>query len=112
MKLKIRRGQADVKGLFGGHKGVSFSLFAQAELSPDEKALIAKYKVGEYTLAEYKIKDLDLSITVDGLTNGRTVSLGVGSLLEFEETLKASCVSLKNLLRVMATFGGEEVIEI
>ena len=34
MKLTIRRNQADVKGVFGGHKGVSLA-FQDGARSPD-----------------------------------------------------------------------------
>ena len=55
VKLVIRRNQADVKGLFGGHKGVSFSLFGKCAVSDPERALIDKYKVGDYILASYTV---------------------------------------------------------
>jgi hypothetical protein len=56
MKLTIRRNQADVKGLFGGHKGVRFSLFGRVQVSTDENALIERYKVGDYALADYELR--------------------------------------------------------
>lgn len=56
MKLVIRRNQADMKGFFGGHKGVKFSLFAKADITEEEQALIRKYMVGGYELAVYEVK--------------------------------------------------------
>ena len=44
MKLTIKRNQADVKGLFGGHKGVRFSLYAKANITSEEQFLyLSKY---------------------------------------------------------------------
>lgn len=118
MKLIIKRNQADVKGLFGGHKGVNFSLTGRCEISADEKNLIEKYKLGEYALASYQkqLKGADainLNITVNGIISGTTVQTSdIKTLLELEESMKAGCANMKELLSVMASFGGEQVIEI
>ncbi len=117
MKLIIKRNQADVKGLFGGHKGVNFSLTGRCEVSLDEKALIDKYKLGEYNLASYqkqlKNAQIDLNITVNGILSGTTVeTTDIKTLLELEESMKVGCTNLKELLGVMKSFGGEQVIEI
>ncbi len=118
MKLTIRRNQADVKGFFGGHKGVSFSLYGRCDITNDEKALIAKYKVGDYSLASYKIKPkggepIDFRVTVDGIIAGTNVTTDdINTLLELEEAMKSGCGNMKSLLAVMATFGGEEAFEI
>ena len=118
MRLTIRRNQADVKGLFGGHKGVRFSLFGRAQVTDAEMALIERYKVGEYSLADYELrlhKDtvLPFHVSVNDLMNGKSVETdSISTLLELETRLKEGCMVLKNLLQVMATFGGEEVVEI
>lgn len=120
MKLTIKRNQAEVKGLFGGHKGVRFNLFAKTDISEEENALIKKYMVGDYVLATYEDKlgliekkDVTLSITVNGLVSGKTVELeNIAALLALEDTIKASCANLKTLLKVMSTFGGEEIFDI
>ena len=117
MKLTIKRGQADVKGMFGGHKGVEFSLFCQAEVTPDEAALIERYRVGDYVLASYEIhhkdKTLEVDYTVANILRGTSTNLGsITSLLELEGKIKKACSELKMLLWVMSTFGGEEVVEI
>lgn len=118
MKLTIRRNQADVKGFFGGHKGVNFSLYGKCDITDEEKALIAKYKVGEYTLAHYKIQPkgsevIDFRISIDSIISGKTVETDdINTLLELEESMKDGCRNMKKLLAVMATFGGEEVFEI
>jgi len=86
MKLIIRRNQADVKGLFGGHKGVRFSLYAQVQISDEEKALI-NYKVGDYILAEYELpfreKKVRFHWSVNDLIKGKQEETDdIGTLLE------------------------------
>lgn len=116
MKLVIRRNQADVKGLFGGHKGVSFSLFGRCTVSDSEKALIEKYKVGEYILASYTFggsRPIEFNIRVNDLISGTTHQTDdIETLLKLEEEMKSGCNNLKNLLLVMASFGGEQTFEI
>ncbi len=116
MKLVIRRNQADVKGLFGGHKGVSFSLFGQCAVSESERALIERYKVGEYILASYTAggrEPIEFHIRVNGLISGTTHQTNdIETLLKLEEEMKSGCNNLKNLLLVMASFGGEQAFEI
>jgi hypothetical protein len=119
MKLTIRRNQADVKGLFGGHKGVQFSLYGRVEVTDSEKALIARYKVGDYVLASYEqsVRGADHPIvfhcTVNDIINGKSVETGsISTLQQLEEAIKGGCVNLKGLLQVMATFGGEEIFDI
>ena len=117
MKLVIRRNQADVKGLFGGHKGVRFSLFGQVGVTDAERALIERYKVGEYTLADYELRlskeTITFHVSINDLMNGKSVETdSISTLLELEGKLKEGCLNLKNLLQVMTTFGGEEVVEV
>lgn len=116
MKLEIWRNQKDVKGLLGGHKGVAFSLVARVQLEEEEKALIAKYKVGDETLATYKWPgrdDLDVRVTIQDLLGGKTVETqNIGELIDLEEKIKEGCKTLKGFLAVMRTFGGYEAIEI
>lgn len=119
MKLTIKRNQADVKGLFGGHKGVNFSLHGRVEVTEAEKALISKYKVGDYILASYERptkgtdQNISFHITTNDIINGKSVEIGnINTLLELEEAMKSGCKNLKGLLEVMSTFGGEQVIDI
>ncbi len=114
MKLTIKRNQADVKGMFGGHKGVKFSLYAKADITSEEMGLINKYKVNEDVLTTYKIdSEITIYITVDKLINGfSTETKNISMLLDLEDKIKGGCQGLKTLLSVMGTFGGEEVIEI
>jgi len=114
MKLRIRRDQAAKKGLLGGHKGMRFSLSCRVEISPEEDELIRKYKVHEYPLTWRETDRGNVpGLTVQDLTTGYNVELDdVGTLLSNEEVIKEACNDFKNLLTVMSTFGGEEVIEI
>lgn len=120
MKLTIKRNQADVKGFFGGHKGVNFSLYGRSEITNEERALIEKYKVGGYVLATYKRQSkvegadpIDVRIHVAEIIAGRSIETDdIATLLDLEKAMKDGCVNLKNLLAVMATFGGEEVFDI
>ncbi len=117
MKLTIKRNQADVKGFLGGHKGVQFSLFVKADIRPEEKALIEKYMVGEWVLAtrEFFIgkEKYDRKITVSTLIKGDSSTVSnLADLQRWEQDIKEGCVTLKSALEVMATFGGEETIEI
>ena len=117
MKLIIRRNQADVKGLFGGHKGVRFSLYTKAEITNEEKALIDRYKADDYVLASYKRSyknaPIEFDLSVNNLINGKTIEIdNIQTLLDLEEEIKNGCRNLKNLLLVMSTFGGEETIEV
>jgi len=118
MKLTIKRNQTDVKGLFGGHKGVHFSLYARANITSEERALIDQYKVSDYILASYErpIKgspNLAFHLSVNDIINGRTTEIDdISTLLKLEEAIQEGCRNLKDLLTVMNTFGGEEVIEI
>lgn len=114
MKLKIRRDQAAKTGIFGGHKGMKFSLSCQVEISPEEQALIEKYKVHDHALTWQETSSGRFpGVTVRSLVDGYNVELDdVATLLNNEEVIKEACKDFKNLLMVMATFGGEEVIEI
>jgi len=119
MKLIIRRDQADVKGLLGGHKGVNFSLFTQANITDEESALIKRYKVGDQIIASYQrpkkgqSEMLEFYLSVNDIVNGRTITMdSIITLLDLEETIKKGCKNLKDLLAVMSTFGGEEIVEI
>jgi len=117
VKLTIRRNQADVKGFFGGHKGVMFSVFAKVDIKAEERALIDKYKVGDWILASRDImigkEKSEITLTVSRLIDGNTTTIAsLSDLQKWEDDIKTSCVNLKNALLVMATFGGEEVHEI
>jgi len=114
MKLIIKRDQKAQTGILGGHKGMTFLLSCRVVLSPEEQALIAKYKAENYPIT-FGMNDGQKvpRDTVSSLTRGVTQELkDITVLLENEEVIKNGCLGFKRLLEVMATFGGEEVIEI
>lgn len=116
MKLVIKRDQQDKKGFFGGHKGVGFTLKCHVDLTPLESELIARYKAGDTLVAECKRRvgkeTFDENLTVDRLVRGVIFDCDdVGNLMANEEEIKRACKNFKLFLAVMATFGGEEVIE-
>ena len=114
MKLIIKRDQKAQTGIFGGHKGMTFLLSCRVELTPEEKALIAKYKAEHHPLTfttdregRQLVKDTINSLMLG--TNEEVKDISV--LLNNEEIVKGACKNFKTLLDVMATFGGQEVIE-
>jgi len=116
MKLEIWRNQKDVKGLLGGHKGVSFSLVTRVQVTPDEQGLITKYKVGEDTLVTYQLpggnNDFTFRVSVNEMIAGHTVDTrDIATMIDLEDTIKSRCQNLKTWLAVMATFGGYEAVE-
>lgn len=114
MKLCVKREQEEKKGFFGGSKGVSFLLSCRVELDGEEKGLIEKYKQWDLPVYEYEsVKGMPVSWSVRQITSGASVSCdGVGALLAGEEQIKEACNNLKVMLRVMSSFGGEDVYEI
>ena len=114
MKLIIKRDQEARTGMFGGHKGMKFLLSYRVELTPEEQALVTKYKVENHVLT-YTTTQKGIKIpkdTISSLTRETTESLDdVTILLRNEDVVKNACKDFKTLLEVMATFGGEEVIE-
>lgn len=115
MKLHIRRDQKQEKGLFGGNKGVNFSLYCKAAFASEESQLIEKYKLGDQLIAEYKVKGIDTPffLTVSKLGEGFSTELKqLGELQDLEDEIEESCKKLKTYLEVASTFGGERVVEI
>jgi len=76
--------------------------------------LIEKYKVHDHVLTWRETdKGKIPGVTVQNLVGGYNVELDdVATLLNNEEVIKEACKDFKNLLMVMASFGGEEVVEI
>lgn len=111
MKLILCRNQQEKKGLFGGHKGMAFELSYRLELTPEEQALIRTYKAGSHPILVTE-GNPPLSETVEDLLQGVTqVVDDVTTLVHNERELKEACRQFKTLLQVMATFGGEEIVE-
>ena len=113
MKLIINRSQQAVKGMLGGHKGMSFTLSYRLQLTPDEQELVNDYKLMDYPLTWTSVRGERMpDDTVGRLVGGRSQTLGdVKTLLQNEEIVKAACDELTTLFDVVRTFGGDEVIE-
>jgi hypothetical protein len=113
MKLIIKRDQKAQTGFLGGHKGMTFILTTRLELSPQEQELVKKYKAEDHPLTFSDHDGVQLpKNTVTSLMRGTTVEVSdITVLLNNEQVIKDACKEFRNLLDVMATFGGEEVIE-
>lgn len=113
MRLVISRRQADVKGVFGGHKGVSFTLSYRLELTDEERALVERYKLGGYPVTFKSIQGSRIpDDTISSMQVGATQTLSdVTTLIDNEGVLKSACDQLPPLFEVVRSFGGDEVIE-
>jgi hypothetical protein len=114
LKLIINRSQTEKKGMLGGHKGVEFTLRYRLELTPDEQALVERYKLDFYPLTwkstptgERQPDDM-----ISTMVQGRSETLtDVTTLLKNEEIIKSACDTLPPLFDVVRSFGGDEVID-
>jgi hypothetical protein len=113
VKLVIQRSQQDVKGMLGGHKGVSFTLSYRLVLSPEEQELVHRYKLEDYPVTWNTIQGTRMpDDTIANMVAGRTQTLSdVTNLVRNENVVKDACDNLPVLFEVVRTFGGEEVIE-
>jgi hypothetical protein len=113
MRLIINRRQADVKGLLGGNKGVSFTLSYRLELNAEERGLVERYKLQNYALTwtsgpQGRIPD----DTIANMTTGRSQTLNdVTTLLRNEDIVKDACDNLILLFKVCRNFGGDEIVD-
>lgn len=99
MELVIKRDQD--KGFLGGMK---FILEVKAVLSEEEKNLVKKYKANKHIL----FSSNNRTYTIDDLTYGiKDKVKDVSILLKNEDVYINSCKSLKTMLDVMKSFGGE-----
>lgn len=90
---------------------MKFLLSFRVELTQEEQNLIKRYKTeGEPIAADLDHPAYPLAIRdmVEGKTYERS---SVTTVLNAEDQLKEACKNFKLLLNVMASFGGEEVIE-
>lgn len=111
MQLAIRRDQADVKGMFGGHKGVTISLWYSLRLTAAESQLVDRYMLRSHILCKNSqgVPLLTVGQAMDGVTENMT---SVDILLQNENVVKSACKQFKVLLDVASSFGGEEIVEI
>jgi hypothetical protein len=113
VQLVIKREQAPVKSLLGGHKGVEFTLAYRLLLTDEECALADQYKLGDYpvtwkNLPSGQVPDDTLRDMVAG--RSQTVT-DVTTLVGNERAIKDACDSLPKLFEIVRTFGGQEVID-
>lgn len=128
IQLKIKRDQAK-----STVKGLGFSIYFIAEMSPEARAAVKYYRLGDAVLYQ---KDLDLKlspnvllmawrafmlwfrrkkwrVTVNDLVEGRTLTAkSVMEMLEIEDDLRKAADRFVIVLRAAAWFGGEEVIDL
>lgn len=128
MELLIQREQ---KSGMLGMGGIKFLLTVKARLTPEEEALVKKYKMDDIIIFE-KIplaqaaeqfggmtslvvgiasKALDLRFLVKDLLGGKTVEVkDVAEAIAAEEQIKSAAKNFHTLLMAAANFKGEEVI--
>lgn len=108
MKLIIKREQD--KGFLGG---ISFILKARVELTPEESDLIKKHKTHKQVLLSGQTRfGGTVDWRIENLTSGVAQKCkDVAEVINTEELLKEVRGTFKTFLAVMASFGGEEVIE-
>ena len=125
MKLLVRRDQK--KGLLGGK--ITFTLDAQAELTPEEQENVKKYKMGKTLLYQKRelvdlgsgmlglasrlaFKALNTTITVDSLVKGKHLECtDIVEMCALEEHIKEASQLFKEILEAATRFGGEEIVE-
>lgn len=117
MQLRIRKRQADKKGLFGGHKGVEFEINAKANISSADQSLIDRYILGPSILYSWEVgtgEDSRVrSVTVSQLVNGVTYSgTSLPEIQQLEAGIIEGAKNLKTYLNVASSFDGETIIEI
>jgi hypothetical protein len=126
MKLLLRR---DQKAAMLGMGSITFTLDARAELTPDEREWVKKYKLGKtvlYTKHELvgqgsgllglasllAFKAMNIQVTVDDLVNGKHLECkDIVEMCAVEEQIKEASGTFKAVLATAAQFGGEEVLE-
>lgn len=99
--------------MLGGHKGVSFTLTYRLVLTPEEMALVQRYKLEEHALTWRTIQGERMpDDTIANMVAGRTQTLSdVTTLIRNEDIVKDACDNLPVLFEIVRTFGGEEVID-
>lgn len=126
MKLLLRRSQKS--GMLSSK--ITFTLDVRAELTPDERDAIKKYKMGDTMLyqkmemadkgsgllgiaSRLAFKMINITVSVDDLVNGKHIECkDIVEMRAVEEQIKEASQNFKAILETAAHFGGEEVIEI
>jgi len=130
MRLVIRRDQANdqfdqasVTGIPSEHKGKRYSLYVKVEITGEERALLDRYQAGgevivnfiatKSSATESSLEFAPVVIRINGLVNGQNMELNdLSAMCELETAIRHGCNTLKLLLSLLSTFGGEEIVEI
>jgi hypothetical protein len=125
MKLLLRRDQRS--GLIGK---MIFTLEVRADLSPEERGAIDKYKLGDTVLYEKNtitepgsgllglasrlaIKAMNMSVSVKDLANGKKLECkDIVEMLAVEDQIKEAGKTFNAVLNAARHFGGEEVVDL
>lgn len=126
MKLLLRRNQKS--GMLSSK--ITFMLDVRAELTPEEKDSVKKYKMGDTMLyqkmemtdrgsgllglaSRLAFKMINLTVSVDDLVNGKHIECkDIVEMRAVEEQIKEASQNFKAILETAAHFGGEVVIEL
>jgi len=125
MKLLIRRNQRS--GLIGK---MIFTLEVRADLTPEERGAIDKYKLGDSVLYEKNtmvdpgsgllglasrvaFKAMNMSVSVKDLANGKKLECkDIVEMLAVEDQIKEAGKTFNAVLNAALHFGGEEVVDL
>jgi hypothetical protein len=108
VRLVINRSQADRKGVFGGHKGVAFTLSTKVEFTQEERQLLDHYRLWDYSV----LTQGGMPVTLRAMASGDTQTLDdVETLLSNEGVIKRSLDKVPQLFEVLRSFGGSEVVD-
>jgi hypothetical protein len=109
---------------------VIFTLAVRADLSPEERDAIKKYKLAEcmlYARERLQLEDeslkgvakfwlkhaLNLTIQVKDLADGKTIECrDILEMMAAEDQVKQAAENFSAMLRSAMYFGGEEVLEV
>lgn len=113
MRLIINRSQAAMTGMFGGHKGVEFTLSYRLELTPEEHELVRQYRLEHYPLTWRTQQGQRMpDDMIFNMLQGRAQTVtDVTTLIANERVVKDACDALPPLFEVVRSFGGDEIIE-
>jgi hypothetical protein len=125
MKLLLRRDQKS-----GILSKVTFTLEVRAQLEPEERAAIDKYRLGDTVLYEKNTmidpgsgllglasrlahKAMNISVSVKDLTNGKKIEVkDIVEMLAVEDQIKEAAKTFNAVLEAARHFGGEVVIDL
>jgi hypothetical protein len=124
MKLLLRRDQRP--SMLGGKP--TFTLDVRAEITPEEKANIAKYKLGDTVLYEKNTMTdrgaglmglasraafRAMNMSVNDLSGGKRIDCkDMVEMVAVDEQIREAAQTFKQILETASRFGGEEVVEL